>query len=133
MAEGLAQWLRQVAEAAKKDTGQVINGLRTATSFDCRGQNGNPNAKLSQHGLANAVDVDSLAFKGGASLTLTDATAPMALRAWLHDSACKSFTTVLGPGSDGYHEGHIHLDLAARRGGYRICQWDVRDSERKVR
>jgi hypothetical protein len=35
--------------------------------------------------------------------------------------------TVLGPGSDGYHESHIHLDLAERRGNYRTCQWDVRD------
>jgi hypothetical protein len=34
---------------------------------------------------------------------------------------------VLGPGSDGYHEDHIHLDLMERRGNYRICQWDVWD------
>jgi hypothetical protein len=34
---------------------------------------------------------------------------------------------VLGPGSDGYHENHVHLDLLERRSGYRICQWDVRD------
>jgi Extensin-like protein C-terminus len=33
---------------------------------------------------------------------------------------------VLGPGSDGYHESHIHVDLTERRGGYRICQWDIR-------
>jgi hypothetical protein len=35
--------------------------------------------------------------------------------------------TVLGPGSDGYHEEHVHVDLAERRGGYRICEWDVRE------
>jgi hypothetical protein len=40
---------------------------------------------------------------------------------------CARFTTVLGPGSDGYHEDHVHVDLAERRGGYRICEWDVRD------
>jgi hypothetical protein len=34
---------------------------------------------------------------------------------------------VLGPGSDGYHEEHVHVDLAERRGGYRICEWDVRE------
>jgi hypothetical protein len=34
---------------------------------------------------------------------------------------------VLGPGSDGYHEDHIHLDLMERRNDYRICQWDVLD------
>jgi hypothetical protein len=42
-------------------------------------------------------------------------------------SVCRRFTTVLGPGSDGYHEEHIHLDLAERRSGYRICQWEVWD------
>ena len=42
-------------------------------------------------------------------------------------SVCARFTTVLGPGSDWYHEDHIHLDLAERRGGYRICQWNVYD------
>ena len=45
----------------------------------------------------------------------------------LRDSACHRFTTVLGPGSDGYHEAHIHLDLIERRQGYRMCQWDVRE------
>jgi hypothetical protein len=45
----------------------------------------------------------------------------------LRKVACAKFTTVLGPGSDGYHEEHIHLDLAERRGGYRLCQWNVLD------
>jgi hypothetical protein len=36
---------------------------------------------------------------------------------------------VLGPGSDGYHEEHIHLDLAERSHGYRICQWNIIDQE----
>ena len=40
-------------------------------------------------------------------------------------SACARFSTVLGPGSDGYHEDHIHLDLMERRNNYKICQWDV--------
>ena len=42
--------------------------------------------------------------------------------------ACTRFSTVLGPGSDGHHEEHIHVDLAERRGGYKMCQWDVRDA-----
>jgi hypothetical protein len=43
-------------------------------------------------------------------------------------SACARFTTVLGPGSDGYHEDHIHVDLMERHNGYRICQWNVHDA-----
>ena len=48
-----------------------------------------------------------------------------ALRQGLRDSACRRFTTVLGPG-EAHHNGHIHLDAIQRRGGYRICQWEVR-------
>jgi hypothetical protein len=42
-------------------------------------------------------------------------------------SVCARFPTVLGPGSDWYHEDHIHLDLIERRNNYRICQWNVYD------
>ena len=42
-----------------------------------------------------------------------------------------AFNFVLGPGSDGYHEDHVHVDLADRRSGYRVCQWDVRDKDEK--
>jgi len=38
------------------------------------------------------------------------------------DGACKSFTTVLGPGSDPSHANHLHLDQRERGKGYRICQ-----------
>ncbi|MBI3702671.1 MAG: extensin family protein, partial [Rhizobiales bacterium] len=61
------------------------------------------------------------------TIGLTDMTVPKAWRAALRESACARFTTVLGPGSDGYHESHIHLDIAERRNGYRICQWEVRE------
>jgi hypothetical protein len=37
------------------------------------------------------------------------------------------FSTVLGPGSDGNHEEHIHVDLAERHGGYKMCEWEVRE------
>jgi hypothetical protein len=43
------------------------------------------------------------------------------------ESACARFSTVLGPGSDGNHEEHIHVDLAERHGGYKMCEWEVRE------
>src|SRR5262249_27247132 len=53
--------------------------------------------------------------------------APRAFRVTMKAAVCNRFTTVLGPGSDGYHEDHIHVDLAERHGGYRLCQWDLHD------
>ena len=52
---------------------------------------------------------------------------PRELRENVLHSVCARFSTVLGPGSDGYHEDHIHLDLMERRNNYRICQWNVWD------
>ena len=34
-----------------------------------------------------------------------------------HKGACGIFGTTLGPGSDGYHEDHLHFDTAAHRSG----------------
>ena len=67
-------------------------------------------AKLSEHGKGNAVDVRSFTLADGRVLGLTDMTVAKDLRVALRESACQRFTTVLGPGSDGHHEGHIHLD-----------------------
>jgi hypothetical protein len=52
---------------------------------------------------------------------------PRDFREHMRQSACARFKTVLGPGSDGYHEDHIHLDLAERHNDYRMCQWDIRE------
>ena len=58
---------------------------------------------------------------------MTDRTVPRELRESVLHSVCARFSTVLGPGSDGYHEDHIHLDLMDRRNNYRICEWNVWD------
>jgi hypothetical protein len=35
-----------------------------------------------------------------------------------HKAACGIFGTTLGPGSDGYHEDHLHFDTASGRQPY---------------
>jgi hypothetical protein len=82
-------------------------------------------AKISEHGIANAIDIRGLALANGKFAVLTDRNIPKDFRETVKKSVCARFTTVLGPGSDGHHETHIHMDLAERRGGYRLCQWDV--------
>ena len=93
----------------------------------CRGRNRVAGAKISEHGKGNAVDVRAFTLADGRGLQLTDAKVDKRIPRGFAHSACHRFTTVLGPGSDGYHEEHIHLDLVQRRNGYRICQWDVRE------
>jgi hypothetical protein len=126
MAEQLASWLRDQAAPRVAKAGPAIASVESADDFECRGRNGQITGKVSEHGKANAIDVRGFKLANGSFIALTDINADKELRDDLRESACGRFTTVLGPGSDGYHEEHIHLDLLQRHNGYRICQWDVR-------
>jgi hypothetical protein len=127
MAESLAAWVRDEAAPRAAAVGPALRSVDTYDDYECRGRNRIVGAKMSEHGKGNAVDVRSLTFADGRVMQLTDVTASKDLRDGLRESVCARFTTVLGPGSDGYHEAHIHLDIAERSKGYRICQWAVRE------
>ena len=127
MAAALADWIRSDIAPLAERLGSAISNLDNFDSFECRGRNRIVGAQLSEHGRANALDVRAFKFTDGTTISLTDRTVPRGLRENVLHSACKRFPTVLGPGSDWYHEDHIHLDLMERRNNYRICQWDVWD------
>ena len=127
MASALVSWIRSDIAPLAERAGTAVSDLDNFDSFECRGRNRVVGAKLSEHGRANALDVRAFKFADGSTVSLTDRTVPRGLRENVLHSACSRFATVLGPGSDGYHEDHIHLDLMERRNNYRICQWDVWD------
>jgi hypothetical protein len=128
MAEEVARWVREdVVPAARMISGAVLRRLDNLGSYECRSQNRIVGARTSEHGRANALDVGAFRLADGRVLALTDVKVTQAWREALRASACARFSTVLGPGSDGFHEEHIHLDLAEHRGGYKMCQWDVRE------
>jgi hypothetical protein len=102
--------------------------LYTGPGFVCRGRNGDSAAKLSEHALGNAVDIEQIQLADGRTLQVKDAGAPdskdyTVLNAIRH-SACTYFTTVLGPGSNAAHASHFHFDSEKRgkSGTYRICE-----------
>jgi len=125
MAEAIANWVRDDVATALKPLGSPLAAVDNYESYECRGRNGIPGAKMSEHGRGNAIDIRAFVLGDKRQVVLTDYDAPEDVRKELRASACARFTTVLGPGSDGYHESHIHVDLAERRNNYRICQWDV--------
>ncbi|OAF02919.1 extensin [Bradyrhizobium centrolobii] len=127
MASAVADWVRSDMVPLAASLGSTISDLDNFDSFECRGRNRIVGAMLSEHGKANALDVRSLKLANGQSIGLTDRTVSRDVRERVLHSVCSRFTTVLGPGSDWYHEDHIHLDLAQRRNDYRICQWNVWD------
>jgi hypothetical protein len=127
MASAVADWIRSDIAPLTQNLGSEIDGLENFDSFECRGRNRVAGAPLSEHGRANALDVRALKLANGQSISLTDRSVPRDLRESVLHSVCARFSTVLGPGSDWYHEDHIHLDLMARHNDYRICQWNVWD------
>jgi hypothetical protein len=127
MASAVADWIRTDMTDIAKKLGSLITDLDNFDSYECRGRNRIVGAQLSEHGRANALDVRSLKLANGRVISLTDRTVQRDLREAILRSVCARFSTVLGPGSDWYHEDHIHLDLMERRNDYRICQWNVWD------
>jgi hypothetical protein len=127
MATAIADWIRTDIAPLAQGLGSTISDLDNFDSFECRGRNRVVGAQLSEHGRANALDVRAFRLANGHSISLTDRTVPRDFRETVLHSACGRFPTVLGPGSDWYHEDHIHLDLMERRNNYRICQWNVYD------
>jgi len=127
MASEIADWIRTDMAPLAMSLGSVITDLDNLDSFECRGRNGIAGARLSEHGHANALDVHDLKLANGQSISFTDRTVSREVRESVLHSMCARFTTVLGPGSDGYHEEHIHLDLMERHNNYKICQWNVWD------
>jgi hypothetical protein len=127
MAEAVAMWLREDVAPAALKLGAPLRGLDNFDSYECRTRNRVPGATLSEHGRANALDVRAFKLASGKAIGLTDVNLAKAWRDGIRASACDRFSTVLGPGSDGHHEEHIHVDLAERHGGYKMCEWDVRE------
>src|SRR6202166_866904 len=127
MAEELAHWVREDVAPTATKLGSPLRVLDNFDSYECRGRNRVRGATLSEHGRADAIDVRLFKLADGRSLTLTDVNVDKTWREAIRASACARFSTVLGPGSDGNHEEHIHLDLAERHNNYKLCEWDVRE------
>jgi len=124
LATAIADWIRNDVAPLAVGVG-MLRELEIAGSYECRDRNRISEEKLSEHARANAIDVRGINLASARSISFTDRLAARDLREKARESACSRFSTVLGPGSDGYHEDHIHLDLLQRKSGYKICQWTV--------
>lgn len=126
VAEALALWTKEVLSVEANRAFQTAPlSLQIGTSYQCRGQNRQAFAKLSEHAFANAVDVMGFTFPKRAPVPVTfyaEGSPEGLFFKAVRTGACAHFTTVLGPGSDSYHADHLHLDLRGRRGTTRLCQ-----------
>ncbi len=124
LAESLARWMGEaVRPEADRHFGSAPKKLLIGTSYQCRDQRSG--AKLSEHAFGNAVDIMGFEFAKRPPLTIAghaEGSPEAAFQSAVQKGACPIFMTVLGPGSDDAHGDHLHLDMRARKGDYRICQ-----------
>jgi peptidoglycan hydrolase-like protein with peptidoglycan-binding domain len=151
LAKALSTWLNEsVQSQAKALFNSSVTKLHVG-SYTCRNRNGGADAPLSEHALANAIDISDFILASGQRVAVVDSWSsdnpPLPMpkpdrvsstssvrrisvslddpeRAFLksvRDDACGIFGTVLGPGADEAHKSHLHLDMKERRGGS-VCQ-----------
>ena len=111
-ATALATWVTKGLQPA---FGGTIWQLNVVDSYVCRPRNNVRGAQISEHGTGNAIDISGFVTTGGRLYTVAS-NYNSQIRA-AQRAACGTFHTTLGPGSDGYHENHIHLDVAPNQGG----------------
>lgn len=112
-AKSLRSWLTKAVEPVY-GKGKVVE-VKIAASYACRPRNNQRGAKVSEHGRGNAVDIAGFTFSNGKSVTVLGNYDKTMRKA--HKAACGIFGTTLGPGSDGFHQDHLHFDVARYRGG----------------
>jgi hypothetical protein len=126
MVSALDRWINEAVQpAALKWFAQPVVEIRQISAYSCRGMNGNPNARISEHAFGNALDIASFTLADGHKITVKGGWrgAPEE-QGFLRDvqgAACDVFTTVLAPGSNAFHYDHIHVDLMRRSSGREAC------------
>lgn len=140
LAKALSEWVDAVQREAKELLGSAVVKLR-ASSYACRNIYNRANPPLSQHALANALDVSGFVLASGELITvredwhnrsvasqnpvhLASAAASLPTIAAIqqksefvmkaHENACSIFGTVLGPRANRAHKDHFHLDMKQR-------------------
>lgn len=125
MAAAAFDWLRDDLVPALETGGSQVVVVKVADDYSCRPRNRVRGAKLSEHGRGNAIDIGGFKVADGRVLEIAGNGLPKPFRVTMRATACARFKTILGPGSDGYHENHIHVDLAPRRSKRSYCRWRI--------
>jgi hypothetical protein len=116
---GLLLWERHVLMSeAEAQLGKKLGAVRHLGTYACRRIGGARGGSLSQHALANAIDIAGFTLEGGENISL--------LRDWkdeggkgrflrnVRDGACRIFGVTLSPDFNAAHANHFHLDMGLR-------------------
>ncbi len=117
----LERWTLDTALPAAGARRGGLAEFSVAAHYVCRGRNRQAGARISEHGYGKAIDIAGFVTGDGTRVTVKDdygffGRAGRVLKQWRR-GACGTFGTVLGPGSDAYHDDHLHLDVAHHGNG----------------
>jgi hypothetical protein len=114
-----------VQPAAMRWFGVPVAEIKQISAYSCRGMNGQPGARISEHAFGNALDIAAFTLADGRKITVKDGwrgqPEEQGFLREVQGSACQLFSTVLAPGSNAFHYDHIHVDLMRRTSGRSIC------------
>lgn len=127
VAQTFADWIDdKVQPAAERTYGERVVKVEVPSAYACRPRGNKRGAKLSEHGMGNAIDVSTFVLASGRRVTvLSDWNGARDSRNFLRQvraDACGPFKTVLGPGADAQHKDHFHLDLQHHRSAGAYCR-----------
>jgi hypothetical protein len=151
LAARLHHWMKETVQPiAEEMLGDRITRIVSASAYACRERIGTTGKRLSEHSLANALDISAFVTADGRSIDVLTNWGPTArdrqaqaksakpaggdarplrdaepveassttnaqfLRR-MHEGACATFGTVLGPEANEAHRDHLHVDLAPRK------------------
>lgn len=103
-------WIKAVSPVLAAGRNAPLVSMITGPGWECRTRNRQPGAPLSSHSNGLALDVNTFVFANKARLTVTGSGREPTFQA-VRRAACSWFTTVLGPGSDAFHDDHLHVDI----------------------
>jgi len=135
LASAIADWVREDLAPAVAGSGDRLAKIDGVGAYECRGRNRVVGAKLSEHAKGNALDLQGFTTMHGRSFAIaaSNSVESQSFLSLMKTTACARFMTVLGPGSDSFHEQHLHLDLTERHNGAHMCQWTFQPLIEKVR
>jgi|GEM_PF-665833 len=118
-----AKWANEKLQPlALKHLNSPVSMVHNVASYSCRHRYNDKKRKISEHALANALDIAGFTLKNGTTVSV--------LKHWeeegdlgaflkaVHASACDSFVVVLGPEANEAHKNHFHFDV----GRYKVCE-----------
>jgi len=122
LARAFARWTREAVQpSAERWLGAPVVRIESFGTYACRPVNGQAGARLSEHGLANAVDIAAFVLDGGRRVTVKDGwnaddeRTRQFLRQ-IHQAGCRRFPVGIGPDANAQHHDHFHFDMG--RGPY---------------